>query len=818
MKKINYLYTFLSILPLIDLITSITSRYFPNFISIGAILKGLILLIGVFYIFFYSASKYKKMSIIYITILVFYVLGYFIFKSDLIDKSYFFSELNYLIKLSFFPTMFVVFLNLFDDFGFDIKKIEKVMIINIIFYILFIIGPTILNFNFSSYSSNAYFGSVGWFYSANEISSILLFLFPFIYKFMSKDKLILIILFLLALYMISFIGTKVTLFGIIIMSIILMLMVLFKSKNNLNRIIAIILTFITIGFMHNNYAFLNMKASIGYENNQNAVIDDNPDIVDKDLEEELNDIKEEKESYKKWQKFSLSLLSDRDIYAIYTYRLYRKNFEPSYFLFGMGISNTSRINDKQVAKLIEIDFLDIFFHFGLLALLITIYPFIYTIICIVKSKTFNHKILLFSLTVLLMIGVSSLAGHVLLAPAVSIYLCLYLICIINETHSFKRKDIKKNKVTILAMHLGYGGVENAICNIASNLVDNYDVEIISLYKNKEKIPFKLAKKVKVTYLLNTISNRQEFKNALKDFDLTNLLKEGFKALKIISKKDNLIKKAIINCDAKIIISTRIKYSNLLNEYGNDLAIKIHQEHTYSVGDKYINHLNKLDNINYIMPVSNVLYNEYKNKVTIPLKYIPLALNYYPSDDEISKLNNYNLIAIGRLEPEKGFDDLLDVVYHLTKENKKIKLNIFGDGSLRESLQDKINHLKLENNITLWGFKEYDFIKKYLIDSALYVMTSYEESFGLVVLEAMSYGVPCVTYASAKGVKSIVNNKNGFIINKRDNKKMAKVILDYFNLKSADKRKYGTEARKISYEYSNEAIKEQWLDFLDSINE
>ncbi len=817
MKKINYLYTFIAILPLIDLITGITSRYFPGFISIGAILKGLILLIGVFYIFFYSTSKYKKMSIIYLLALAFFVVGYFIFKSDLIDKSYFFSELTYLIKLSFFPTLFVAFLNLFDDFGFDIKKIETAMIINLIFYILFIIVPTILKINFPSYSDSSFAGSIGWFYSANGVSGVLLFLFPFIYKFMTKDKVALIVLFILALYMISFIGTKVTLFGIIIISIILMIIILVKTKKNINRIIAILLTFITIGFMYNNYAFLNMKASVDYENNQNADIESDPEIVDEKLEAELNNIKQEKESYKQWQKFSLSLLSDRDIYAVYTYRLYRKTFEPSYFFFGMGTSNTSRISDRQVAKLIEIDFLDIFFHFGLLALLIIIYPFSYTIISIVKAKKFNHKILTFGLIVLLMMGVSSLAGHVLLAPAVSIYFAIYLVCIINETQGFKRKDIKENKVAILAMHLGFGGVENAICNIASNLVDKYEVEIISLYKNKEKIPFKLAKKVKVTYLLNTISNRQELKRALKEFNLVNLLKEGFKALKILIQKDNLVKKAIINCDAKVIISTRIKYSNLLNEYGNDEAIKIHQEHTYSVSDKYIRHLNTLKNINYIMPVSKVLYNEYKNKVTTPLKYIPLALNYYPSDAEISKLNNYNLIAIGRLEPEKGFDDLIDVVNCLVKENKKIKLNLFGDGSLKSRLQDKINHLKLESHITLWGFKEYDFIKNYLADSSLYVMTSHEESFGLVVIEAMSYGVPCVAYSSAKGVKSIINKNNGFIINNRDNKKMAKVILDYLSLKADEKRKFSTEARKASYHYSNEVVKKELLDFLDSIN-
>ena len=97
------------------------------------------------------------------------------------------------------------------------------------------------------------------------------------------------------------------------------------------------------------------------------------------------------------------------------------------------------------------------------------------------------------------------------------------------------------------------------------------------------------------------------------------------------------------------------------------------------------------------------------------------------------------------------------------------------------------------------------------------MTSFEESFGLAPLEAMSYGIPCVAYSTAEGVKSIINKKNGFIVNKRDNKEMANVIHDYFNLPKNKKKEYGTEARKISYEYSNDVVKKKWLDFIDSIS-
>ena len=89
---------------------------------------------------------------------------------------------------------------------------------------------------------------------------------------------------------------------------------------------------------------------------------------------------------------------------------------------------------------------------------------------------------------------------------------------------FDKKEINNKKVNILAMHLNYGGIENVLCNQANMLADDYDVEIICLYNSHNKIPFELSKKVRITYLLDTISNREELNRAIKKFDFINTLK------------------------------------------------------------------------------------------------------------------------------------------------------------------------------------------------------------------------------------------------------------------------------------------------------
>lgn len=392
---------------------------------------------------------------------------------------------------------------------------------------------------------------------------------------------------------------------------------------------------------------------------------------------------------------------------------------------------------------------------------------------------------------------------------------LYLSFMFLENDYFK-KEINNKKISILSLHLGFGGVEQVVTNTANMLSNDYDVEIVSLYKSKENIPFEVKEQVKITYLSNLISNRAEFKAAVKNKKIFKIIKEGIKAIYILINKNQLMRSYILKSDAKVIISSRYSFSKILNYCGRDNSYKIHHEHTFSVNDKYINNLNKLKKINEVIVVSQTLYDEYKNKLNIKLKYIPNALNYYPKESELSKLNNKNLIAVGRMSPEKGFTDLIDVIKKI--DDKEVILNLFGDGQELEFLKNKVKELNLEKQIYFYEFKTQDFIKKYMQKSSLYVMTSFEESFGLVLIEAMSYGVPCIAFDSAQGAKYIINHKNGYFIKNRNIEEMANTIKKYLKLNCKDKLMYGINARNTSNEYVFNNIQSKWLKHIKVIME
>ena len=190
MKKWGLIYTFLITLPILDLLSSISNRITDSFFSAGMIIKGLAIIIGIIYVIFISSSRKRKITLWYFGVILVYLLFYFSFKPDLLYYENFLREINNILRFIYFPIMLFTFLNVFDEKDFPKNLMNKILFVSLIIYIIFITIPTILNINFSSYSNTAYAGSVGWYYAANEISTILLLLFPFIFILKEKNKII----------------------------------------------------------------------------------------------------------------------------------------------------------------------------------------------------------------------------------------------------------------------------------------------------------------------------------------------------------------------------------------------------------------------------------------------------------------------------------------------------------------------------------------------------------------------------------------------------------------------------------------------------
>ena len=189
-------------------------------------------------------------------------------------------------------------------------------------------------------------------------------------------------------------------------------------------------------------------------------------------------------------------------------------------------------------------------------------------------------------------------------------------------------------------------------------------------------------------------------------------------------------------------------------------------------------------------------------------YIPNAIDNIPS--ETSSLNEKNLISIGRLSKEKGFLDLIDVYKIVHESFPEWKLNIIGDGVLRNKIEKKIDDYGLSDSVILHGYKTTDYVNKMLKSSSIYIMTSFTESFGIVLLEAFSYGIPAVSFTSARGANEIItNNWDGYLIKNRNKEEMAKRICE---LISGYNRRVvmGNNALKKVNKFYIDEVKNKWI--------
>ena len=815
-KKVNIFYIFLMIQPILDLLTSLMVRFTDLPFTIGMIIRGLFLASMIVYLLFINKSIHKKKSIIYLGILFLFCILYFITKSGIFDISYLKTEIIYMFKYLYFPIVAICLINIFDEIGLEKEKIFKVCIFEAVLYSALIILPEVTGTAFSSYIGDNK-GTVGWFYAANEIGAIMVALFPFLYYLLFEREGIIKIAFTFTIVILAMtlLGTKTSFLGMLITEVIYALYFLFNYKKNraYGLKISLIIIIVSFGLIPNIPVVKNLQNSITRSNALVEQKNQEKDNVDNE------NIKKEYNENVKLEKILKVALSGRDDFFFRTKAIYDKAKIDDKF-FGVGFVNRSEINNKRIQKLIEIDPLDVFFHYGIIGFIIYFSPLVYIAYRTIKS-IFKNKFRLsfFKLTNIYVIGIvtmiSMIAGHVYSAPAVSIYVSFAMAMLdsaLTKGELEITEERERKKITIFALHLGFGGVEKYLSSLCKMLEGNYDIEIISTYKVLDKPAFPFSEKVKITYLIDDKPNKEEFKQAIKNKNIINIFKEGFKSAKILCLKRSRNIKAIRNTYSDYIITTRTFHSRLVGYYAYNNIIKIATEHNFHNNDKkYITKvIDSIRNFDYFVVVSDNLRKFYENKIgKTKCIYIPNVIDSLP--DKRSKLTNKNIITIGRLSHEKGQKDLIDVFKIVNKELPKTKLFMVGDGPLKKELENYTKELKLTDKIIFTGFLGDKGKEKYILDSSIFILPSYTESFGLVLIEAMSYGLPCIAFDSSDGAKELLKNNVGILVKNRNKEKMATEIIK--ELKNKNGSEHSEKGYKYCQKYLLDNVKKEWINIL-----
>lgn len=311
-------------------------------------------------------------------------------------------------------------------------------------------------------------------------------------------------------------------------------------------------------------------------------------------------------------------------------------------------------------------------------------------------------------------------------------------------------DKKKNSITVLVLHNNGNSLEDL----------DSDTKLIYGTPFFEVVDLPL-KEVLATHNISKI---------LKKIYLVFLMKTGLISFKIKKERKKIFDKD--NFD--IEIAFKDGFTALFTVYGPSKK-KLHWLHyeykKCNANGNYYHLFNKiLPKFNNIIAVSEGVMNDFNSIYHLENK-TQVIENLVPEDKIISKSlekvdlslpkNHLNIISVGRLHIQKGYDRLILAMANLNnKEQSKINIDIYGDGPEKEHLSNLINENKIKN-ITLKGRVDNPY--KYLKGYDLFIMPSLYEPFGLVIVEALTLHVPVLACENSATGKLINHGVNGYIV-------------------------------------------------------
>ncbi|MGW5952926.1 O-antigen ligase family protein [Bacillus mycoides] len=468
----HFLLFFIILQPVLDLLTSLSIVLLKSNATVGILVRFLIMAVGGIYILIQAKEKENRKFLIYLILLA-VVLGIGFINNKLVKNPIVLGEeVKFVAKALYIYIMLGSYILALKSLKKKVNISDKVR--NSIVYSTLIINAIMVisistSTDFGSYQWMKV-GSRGWFYAGNELGSILAIIFPIVVLYsIQKTKSVKHVLYwipsLLMIYSLIQVGTKVGMGSIgatLAAAIgIIVLQLLFDRRNPnkkslaLNGLIAIVLLAGVVGTFKMTPLAQNMGIHNNYLSEQNVAQQGQKEkeIKEKIKKEEKQhkvekpeekakveaEVKKELEKEQKKENQENLIFSGRQVYEE-RHKQFFKEAPMSQKLLGMGYAGNYKYNEQKQPdpKLIEMDFHDWFYDFGIIGFALMMIPFIYYGVRILLAfvtrfkEIFNVKYGMITASLLLALGIAYIAGHILTAPGVGIYFVVVLAYLIVD--------------------------------------------------------------------------------------------------------------------------------------------------------------------------------------------------------------------------------------------------------------------------------------------------------------------------------------------------------------------------------------------------
>ncbi|MCD9504171.1 glycosyltransferase [Photobacterium phosphoreum] len=300
-----------------------------------------------------------------------------------------------------------------------------------------------------------------------------------------------------------------------------------------------------------------------------------------------------------------------------------------------------------------------------------------------------------------------------------------------------------------------GGIERVVSTLANQLSENYNIDILV---KDESISF---------YQLNNNISIKSI-GSYEKLNMNSRLSRAFSFVKSYVVSTLKMRRYLDrNKYDYIYVTTPLNFWEVISTFKSNNNV-IASEHGARVNYNFIYKLLKKGykfSYKYIVPTTDDAH--YYSENGYPVLYIPHLrpeLNYNKSE-----LNNKRVLSVGRFTDDKQHLLLIDIWIDIQKTNDKFKewkLVLVGDGELKDEISNKI---KMENIDNIEILKPQKNISDIYKNASLFVLTSSSEGFGMVLLEALSFGLPVISFDCPSGPRDIITNgKDGYLISNFSN--------------------------------------------------
>ncbi|MCU5433638.1 O-antigen ligase family protein [Bacillus mobilis] len=452
----NFLLIFILLQPILDLLTAFCIMVLKIDTTIGVITRLFVMFLSGIYILIQTKKQGNIKYILYI-ILVGIVFTIGLVNNKLTkDPMVLTEEIKFIAKALYPFVMLTCYVFVFKSLKEKSNSNSKMR--DYVTYASLIIGVVMVASITTGTDYNSYewvkLGSRGWFYAGNELGSILAIMCPIVIlysieKTKSIGKAYYWIPSILVVYSLFAIGTKVgvgAIFGSMAIAVVMCFIQAFTQRKDgkkhaylLNGFLAItvfvgILAYTPFSpFMKNmgfHFQLIEQEQSAKKEEKKKEEAKEHkPPVTEQEKEKEKA---KEKVAEKKEETQAL-IFSGRQLFE-QMYKDFYNEAPMSQKLLGMGYAG----NYKEQPKLIERDFHDWFYSFGIIGFILLVIPFLYFgikfIACIFTKfkQIFTVKYAMMIAAILLGLGISFMAGHILIAPGVSFYLVIIMAYLIVD--------------------------------------------------------------------------------------------------------------------------------------------------------------------------------------------------------------------------------------------------------------------------------------------------------------------------------------------------------------------------------------------------